>query len=759
MTRLRSLAAMLLVLACAWQEPPPSEWETAVAAAEAAYARGDRAGAQARARAIIAAYERDRAARSSADHVAAGRAYLLVSAGDANAVRSAMSAFNRATQADANNLDAEIRIGQLLLDKYNAPDAKVSFEAVLRRDPGNARALLGLARVAAFTGDAGEQALLEKAIAADPKLAEAHVALARLHLEAEAYDSAQVVARRAIALDSTAQDAWAVAGAIAWLTGDSASYRAAHAAAHRLHPRPAGFFAELAEAAVRHRRYAEGVRIAREALALDSTSVRILGLLGTNELRAGEIAAGRARLERAFALDQFNVWHKNTLDLLDRLEGFTTVERGRFRLVAPPEEAELLATYLLPLLETAYDSLAARYHYRPPTPVRIELYRQHADFSVRTVGLAGLGALGASFGPVLVMDAPSARQRGEFNWGSTAWHELAHTFTLGLSDNRTPRWLSEGISVLEERRARPYWGAGPSVEFFAAYATGALRPVSRLNDGFVRPRSPAEVGLSYYMASLVCGMIEAEFGARALHDMLVAYREGLSTEAVFQRVLRSSPEQLDRRFDAWLRAKFAGPLAAAGAQGGGAFAATMRAASELAARDQRDSARVLLERAQAMFPEYAGEDAPARFLAAFARERGDLREALAQVRRITQRSESAWEANLMEAELLMQLGDSAEAIVPLERLIWISPYDVDVHRRIAELAAQSGNHRLAVQQRRAILALDPPDPLEARYQLARALVDAGDATAARRELLTVLEAAPSFEKAQGLLLQLRGRSP
>ena len=58
---------------------------------------------------------------------------------------------------------------------------------------------------------------------------------------------------------------------------------------------------------------------------------------------------------------------------------------------------------------------------------------------------------------------------GEFNWGSTAWHELAHTFTLGLSQYRAPRWFSEGLSVLEERRARPAWGADASVEFLAAY--------------------------------------------------------------------------------------------------------------------------------------------------------------------------------------------------------------------------------------------------------------------------------------------------
>jgi len=54
-----------------------------------------------------------------------------------------------------------------------------------------------------------------------------------------------------------------------------------------------------------------------------------------------------------------------------------------------------------------------------------------------------------------------------------------------------------------------------------------------------------------------------------------------------------------------------------------------------------------------------------------------------------------------------------------------------------------------------MVALDPADRLEARYQLARALSLAGDRTGARRELLAVLEQAPGFEKAQVLLLELQ----
>ena len=78
---------------------------------------------------------------------------------------------------------------------------------------------------------------------------------------------------------------------------------------------------------------------------------------------------------------------------------------------------------------------------------------------------------------------------------------MAHTFTLGLSGNRMPEWwLSEGLSVLEERRAGHGWGAEVSPEFIATFKAGALPTASRINEGLVRPTFPAEVTLSYFQA-------------------------------------------------------------------------------------------------------------------------------------------------------------------------------------------------------------------------------------------------------------------
>lgn len=765
MIHVRAWSAATLILGVAFRMPaqgaPANRWSADVRAAETAAQRGDRTQSVALARRIVSAYEQQ-GARTSEEYASAGRAFVLLGNGNAGAIRSALAAFDRAVAADSSNADALRRIGQLFLDKYNAPEARASFEVLLKRAPNDAEALLGMAQVEEFEGKGTTMQTARRALAAAPAHARALAYTARLYLDAEAFDSATALAERAVGSDSTNLQAWSVLGAVAWLTGDSTTYRRALRSATALQPRPADFYTALAEAAVRQRRYAEAVRLASEAVRLDSASSHALGVLGTNQLRLGDMTAGRASVERAFALDPFNLWHKNTLDLLDKMRTFRTVKQGRFEVVAPSDDAELLAMYIVPLLERAYDSLSVRYGFRAPTPVRLEFFRQHADFSVRTVGLLGLGALGVSFGSLLAMDTPNARERGTFNWGSTAWHELTHAFTLGASAHRVPRWLSEGLSVLEERRANTGWGARTTLPWMLAYRAGRIRKVSELNDGFMRPRYPEETSFSYYQASLFCEWVESTKGAAALPALLVAYRDGADTPRAMQQVLGLPMSQVDAQFDAWLKTRFATELQAlAGPTGadstGGAFVMTMRLAVGLL-EVKPDSARAMLERAHRMFPSYAGDDGPAWYLTQSALARHDTTQALAMIEQVTARDETAYNANKLEAELRERRGDTRGAAAAIERLLWIWPYTVGDHEALAIVAAKAGDHAVAVRERRAVIALRPPDIMQARLELARTLAASGDTIAARRELLAILEEAPSFEGAQQLLLELRRKS-
>ena len=746
--------------------------------------RGDRAAAFRDLDGFIDLYNSGAGRLTSEELTAVGTAVELLGATDPQLFKDALRAYDKAIAADSSNLEARLRLAELFLEKYNAPDATATLDALLRINASHPRALLAAARKARFANEPSSDDLARKSLTINPNLVGAHTFIAESYLDREDYAKATAEAERALAIDSTARDALAVLAAAGYLQGDKAAYERAKARSVTHHPGDAGFFETLAEAAVRNRLYEDAVRFATEAVRTDSTSANALGLLGMNQLRTGAVAESRVNLDKAFARDPYHVWIKNTLDLLDTFAAYSETRTPRFQLLADPSESELLAPYLGELLEDSYDRLAQRYGYRPKPPVRLELYRSHADFSVRTVGLAGLGALGVSFGNVLAMDSPAAREIGAFNWGSTAVHELAHTFTLGMTNHRVPRWLSEGISVYEERRARQGWGADVTPSFLAAYKAGMLEPVSTLNNGFVRPKYPQHVEFSYYQASLVCELIERDWGTSALVGLLHGYRDGLTTPQVLQRVLKIDGPELDRRFDAYLRERFAKQLAAIqparepderapgtatatatytpealaqrAERNQGDWAAQIAAGRAMIAADRDDRATIFLERAKTLFPQYAGPDNPYEHLATLHLERGDRRAAATELAALTRLDENKYAANVKLAELLTELGDEGGAADALERAVYIHPYDVTVHERLAGLYTARRQFPKAVRERKAILALDPVDRSGALYQLALAHRDAGDTAAARRAVLQALEMAPGFEQAQTLLLSLQG---
>ncbi|MEE2776500.1 MAG: hypothetical protein VYE73_07020, partial [Acidobacteriota bacterium] len=552
-----------------------------------------------------------------------------------------------------------------------------------------------------------------------------------------------------------------------------------------LNPRYAEFYNVLADVGVRNRLYRESVEFATQAVEIDPKSWRGWGLRGLNELRVGEIETGRLHLEKAFAGDPYNVWIKNTLDLVDTYVEYRPRSSHRFEIVAHAEEADLLSPYALDLLEEAYDELSARYGVTPAVPIRIEFYASHADFSVRTIGLAGMGALGVCFGKVIAQDSPRARPRGSFNWASTLWHELAHTFTLAASEHRVPRWLTEGLSVLEERRARSGWGDDLNLSFLVAWRDGELLPAADLNNGFVRPTSPAQVGLSYYQASLVAELIERDWGLDAILAMLHGYRDHLSTREIFERILEVEPEAFDVRFEAFLQEHFGGPLAAIadidpkgpeGPQPGaeprletvppeedlekraeenpGSFSAQLAWAHALAGQERFDEAVPYFEKARSLFPQYVGPDSAYRALARIFADRGSGAAAAEQLRAIAAINETDYDVRIELAELEQELGDPAASLDVLEELPWIHPYDPSLHGRMAELYAEVGDLEGVVRSRTALVALRPTDMARAHYDLASALHAAGDSLAAKRSVLRSLEVAPAFDEAQRLLLRL-----
>ncbi len=738
------------------------------------YDRGERDAALREFDRFIDVYNRG-AARTSTELSAVGTALRYLGVDNPQLFKDALRAYDAAVQANPEDLEPQVRLGELFLDKYNSSDAQATLEAVLGVNPDHPRALLGMARRTHFDGSPEALELTKRSLRVNPNFVDGRVFLAELYVELEEYDHAAAEAERALGVNPKSLQALATLAAVRYLEGDRAGFEDARRRVLAYNPRYAELYNTLAELSARNRLYHAAVDFAGEAVKLDPKSWRGYGLLGMNQLRIGAIEDGRRNLEIAFDGDPYNVWNKNTLDLLDTFSEYEETRTQRFQLVIHAKESKLLSLYMRNLAEEAYDRLAERYGFEPATPIRVEVFPRHADFSVRTIGLVGLGALGVSFGPVLAMDSPSARQTGEFNWGSTLWHEIAHTFHLGMTDHKVPRWLAEGLAVYEERKARPGWGDDVGPRFLAVYKAGKLLPVSELNNGFMRPAYPEQVAFSYYQASLVCELIESERGFGALTDMLRSYKKGMTTARVFRSILGTDIKDFDRRFEDYLDERFAQPLAAIrpseprkppprltreqierqARRDPDDFAAQLAMGRLLFDAGERDDAERYFRRAKALFPEYAGFDSPYWYLALIYKERGEPRQAAAELATFTGINERHYKAHIELADILESLGDHQGSAEALDRALYIDPFDIAVHARLAELYARIGEPAKVIRERVAVVALDPVDRADALYQLAREYLQAGDLANARKQVLRALEGAPNFEQAQGLLLEIR----
>ncbi len=749
----------------------------------AAFDRGRRDEAMQRFDRFIDVYNNGEA-ETAEELMAVGIACRYLGINDFNLFHDSLLALDAATKANPADVRPQLRIGELYLEKFDSANAQPELANVLRVNPQHPEALLAMARRLEFDGETEATQVVAQALDTNPNFVAAHVFRAHQLLALERFDEAISRAQLALEINPASLEALATLATGHYLNGDETAFEQARERTLALNPRYADLYNTLADFSVQNRLYAQAVEFAGMAIELDPQSWRAYSVRGLNELRIGDIEGGRQSLEISFAGDPFNVWVKNTLDLLDTFPDYVETRTDRFILMTEGPEAELLSLYLGLLAEDAYDYFAERYRYAAPTPIRIEVYPSHADFSVRTVGLAGLGALGVSFGPVIAIDSPSARPLGEFNWGTTLWHEIGHTFTLGTTDFKIPRWFSEGLSVYEERRGRAGWGDDVTPDFLIAHLNDRLLPVASITDGFMRPSYPTQVINSYYQAALICELIERDWGFDAILGLLDAYKAGQATEDAFRSVLDVDLESFDDRFFSYVSELYAEPLDAlrpmvehteegppgmprarpSTSQLGedadaspGDFMAQLSYGAALFDEERYDVAVPYLEAAKELFPDYAEANSPYWYLSRIAEQQGDKRRAADELSALVDINEKHYRAHAELASLREELGELDAAAEALERIVYIYPMEIAMHQKLAELYGATETHDLAARERAAVVALAPVDMAEALFQLARAQFNAGDLAAAKKSVLGSLEIAPEYPAAQDLLLDIVGR--
>jgi hypothetical protein len=91
-----------------------------------------------------------------------------------------------------------------------------------------------------------------------------------------------------------------------------------------------------------------------------------------------------------------------------------------------------------------------------------------------------------------------------------------------------------------------------------------------------------------------------------------------------------------------------------------------------------------------------------------------------------------------------------------ERIVTVDPFDAPAHTVLGKIALDRRDPALAVREFQAALAAGAVDRVAAQCDLAEALLLADRRDEARRAVLAALEMAPTYERAQELLLKISG---
>jgi tetratricopeptide (TPR) repeat protein len=307
---------------------------------------------------------------------------------------------------------------------------------------------------------------------------------------------------------------------------------------------------------------------------------------------------------------------------------------------------------------------------------------------------------------------------------------------------------------------------------------GETLKVRDLNAAFTNPRT---ISLAYYEASLLVDHIVTTFGDDGLHRLLRAYGQGQDTEAAFRSALNSDYDQMQAGFDKTLDKTFGKmrealrvpdekvelsklpveQLRELADKNPDSYPIQIVFANALVKTGQFDAAEPVFERANTLVPIATGDDSPNAQLAELALRKKDNARAIERLQALMMWDFDNVEVARKLAALMRGSGvsDPAKLSPVYRRIVAIDPFDADAHAALGRLSMQANQPELAVREFKAVVALGPVDQAAAYTDLAESYLKSGRRADARKQTLAALEIAPSYERAQNLLLELAGARP
>jgi tetratricopeptide (TPR) repeat protein len=707
--------------------------------------------------------------RDTENLVTVGR-YLLTDGVDAKRVLDEFYAKAR-DQKPAMAL-SYLAIGDLALEKNDFELAAANFTKAVELAPTDPECHLGLAH--AWRPSVPEKATeaLNQALQINPNHIGALLLIVEQQMSAEEYDTAQSNIEKILDVNPHQAKAWAFRAVIAHLNNDPIDEGKCRSRALEFWRHSPRVDHLIGQELSRKYRFQEGSVYQRRALVFEPGFLPAKIQLAHDLLRLGQELEGWKLASEVFDADQYNVVANNLVALRDNLSQFATLERNGFVVRMDRLEAAVYGELVLRLLDEAREKLAGKYAVELQTPIFIEIFPRQQDFAIRTFGLpGGAGFLGVCFGRVVTMNSPAAQGASLTNWRSILWHEFCHVVTLQKTNNRMPRWLSEGISVYEEQLADDAWGDSINPRYRELILAGELTPVSQLSSAFLSPKSPVHLRFAYYESSLVVRFLIEEFGEQALVDLLDDLSIGTPINDALRR--HAAPTDfLDKKFEQYA-IRIANELAATADWTKPEDPITDSSGWALWLERHPDNIFGLLGRAETLLKEKQYEqslEAIDRFNRLYPETKGAEDAFRMRAEAYRNLGNTVAETESLEKVLALDADDVASCIRLLEiysaasswdnvikvsgRMQGINPMLRSSHHFMAMAAEKTGDDSLAIRSLSALVSLNPFDRADVYFRLASAQFRERQLQPAKRNVLLALEAAPRFRDAHRLLLEI-----
>jgi len=681
--------------------------------------------------------------------------------------------YNVVKKRQPTYVDVYLASGELALEKNDFALAAEAFQQAVKLDVGESDAHYGLARAYAPSDSEKAEAAIKAALKWHPNHVKSLLLIADEHIDAERYDDAEQVLAQIAKINPHQPRALAYRAVIAHLKNQLESERFQRQAALKHWPTNPEVDFLIGKKLAQKYRFAEGEKYQRQALAFDSKYVPAKIQLAQDLLRLGQEEEGWRLADEAYAADGYNVVAHNLVALQENIAKFRTLEDDGFLVRMDAREADIYGHRVLNLLKRARRELCAKYDVELKQPVIVELFPRQQDFAIRTFGLpGGAGFLGVCFGTVITANSPASQGASPTCWEATLYHEFCHVVTLTKTNNKMPRWLSEGISVYEERQADKTWGQAINPKYRAMLLGDDFVPISKLSGAFLSPPSPLHLQFAYFESSLAVQYLVEKHGLPTLKRVLVDLGAGLPINESLARYA-GSLAALDADF-----AKYAGqkaqnfapdadwsepelPRRATSAQISEwlkdhpkNYAALGRFSRQLMNEGKWEAAKTPLNEMRSLYPDDESATGPHILLADVYRELKDAPAERSALERLAELSDDDVDMFSRLVELATDAEDWQAMQQHALRWLAVNPLTPAPHRAAASAAEARQDDQLAVESYRALLLLEPFDPAEIHLKLATLLEKTGDLPAAKRHALLALEQTPRYRAAHQRLLAI-----